>query len=382
MKRIKVVLLALLISLNTGITSGCWNYREVDTMAIVAGVTVDKGIDGKYMITAEIVKISGGMEIKTTSEIISMEGESMIDAVRNEIALSGKRLYWSHAKIIIISEEIAREGIAGVIDWYLRDSETRADVHLLISRGNSANEIFKGKTIIEEIKSYELAEMLDNQKSLSKAPRIEMWEFSNRLSQEGFSAVAPVINLKEVNGKKNLRIEGTAIFSSDKVIGFLDGQETQAMLFVQNQVMGGVLPSKVIVDETSATLEIFKSKTKVEPVIDGNTIQINVNIDITTAIDELDGPADLISEEGRKKLEQRTEDMLKKSISELIRKIQTDYNADIFGFGARLREDRPVVWKRIGNKWKEEFKNLKVSVDINVNIKKSAMLSKPLEVGD
>jgi spore germination protein KC len=115
MKKIRITLLLLIILISSIFTPGCWNYREVDKLATVAGVAIDKGTNGQYQVTAEIVQISGFKDIKTTSKTVTMEGKTLFDAARNEISLSGKRLYWSHSKVIILSKEIASEGVIKVI---------------------------------------------------------------------------------------------------------------------------------------------------------------------------------------------------------------------------------------------------------------------------
>jgi spore germination protein KC len=382
MKIIRITLLVLLTIINSIVVTSCWNYREVDELSIVAGVAVDKGTNGLYKITAEIIKISGGKDTKTMAKTITMEGRTMFDAVRNGISLSGKKLYWSHTKVIILSKEIASEGIIKVIDWYSRDSETRADVHILISEGKSAGEIFSGQGVTEEIKSFVLDDMLKNQESMSKAPVTDILKFNNDLKAEGICAIAPVVNLKQMDGIMLPNIMGTAIFKSDKLVGFLNGEETKNMIFVRNEIKGGVLIEGMQGNDLTipVSLEIFKNKTQVTPVTNGKDIEINININTIAAIDEIEGTENLIDDEGRKKLEQNAEKMLKAQIESIINKMQSEYDADIFGFGAKLREDKIKVWYRVNNNWEETFKDLKVNVIAKVHIRNSSMLSKPLKV--
>lgn len=382
MKGIKLVLCTVLISLNAVLAAGCWNYREIDEVDIVAGVAVDKGTTGKYLVTTEIVQVSGGRESKITSEIISAEGESIFDAARNQISLSGKKLYWAHSKVIIISEDIAREGVIKVVDWYIRDAETREDVLILISRAETAREILVESTTTKNVVSFEIENAIDNHKSLSKAPKVQVWDFINQLSIEGYSAIAPTVSISKEDGKKRTQIIGTAIFKGDKLIGFLDGQETQEMLLVQDQLKGGVLTIKSGVAKTSVALEVFSSKTRIKPIINGSNIHICVNIDMVAAIDEIDNTVDVINGKGLMELEQETEAMLEKKVGELITKVQLDYGADIFGFGRKVKEDKPSVWRRIGKDWGEKFKDLETCIDVNVSIKNSAVLSEPLKLGD
>lgn len=384
MKKLRITLLALIFLLNTIFITGCWNYREVDKLAIVAGIAVDKGINDRYKITAEIVQISGGKDTKTTSKTITMEGKTMFDAVRNEISLSGKRLYWSHVKVIILSKEIASEGVKKVIEWYSRDAETRQDVHILISERGSAKEIFEGQGTTEDIKSFVLDEMLDNQVSLSKAPTTTILQFDIESQAEGILPIVPAVNLKKVDGDMAPQIMGTAILKNDKLVGFLNGEETKDLNFIRNEVKGGILIEEMPAKDgpTLVSLEIFKSKTKVMPVADGEDIKINLNIDTIVAIDEIVGTENFIDEEGRVKLEQSAENTLEERIAELIKKIQAEYNADIFGFGAKLREYNVHAWNRVSNNWDDVFKDLQVNVITRVRIKNSAQLSKPIKAGE
>jgi len=379
----RITLLTLVISISSIITTGCWNYREVDKLAIVAGVAVDKGKDGNYEITAEIVNTTGGRETKTTSRTVSIEGKTMFDAVRNFISLSGKKLYWSHTKVLILSKEIASEGINKVIDWYNRDSETRENVRILVSKGTTAKEILQNKGNSEDIQSFIFEDILKNQVNLNKSPITNILEFNIQSQGKGISAIVPTVNLKKSNGKIMPQIIGTAILKKDRLVDFLNSEETKDLMFIRNEIKGGMIIEVVDGDRlTSVSLEVFKNKTKVSPFVEGKDIEINLNVDTTVAIDEIDGIQNFLDEEGTKKLEESAENTLKKRIELLIKKAQSEYDTDIFGFGSRLWEEEPEVWKSVSDNWEEVFKSLKVNVKTSVHIKNSGILSKSLEEGE
>lgn len=382
MKKKRMTLLVLIILISATVTTGCWNYREIDKMAIVAGVAVDKGINNQIQMTVEIIQVSAGKDTNMTSKTITTEGKTMFDAARNIISLSGKRLYWSHAKVIILSKEIANEGVTKSIEWYNRDSETRGDVHIFISEGASAKEIFDGQGTTEEIKSFVLDEMIKNQVSLSKAPIIDILKFDIESKTKEISTIIPTVNLKKMDGKMVPQIMGTAIIKDDKLVGFLDGEETKDLNFIIDEVKKGVLVEELQANDvpTLVSLEIFKSKTKITPVVDGEDIEINLNIDTTVSIDEIQGTENIIDDEGRNALEQSAGITLKERIESLIKKVQSDYDADIFGFGEKLREDEAQAWNSVD--WEEVFQDLKVNVNTRVHIKNSAVLAKSTEEGD
>ena len=102
--------------INTDESKNLFYAIEIDDMAIIAGVAVDKGEEHRYLVTMEVVKLTGGTEAELLARVISVEGDSMFDAVINVISYIGKKAYWSHAKIVIVSQAIARDGLVKVID--------------------------------------------------------------------------------------------------------------------------------------------------------------------------------------------------------------------------------------------------------------------------
>lgn len=268
--------------------------------------------------------------------------------------------------------------------WYNRDSETREDVNILISEGASAKEILDGQSITEDIKSFTLAETIKNEVSLNQAPIRDMLRFDIELNTKGLSAIVPAIKLKELDGKIVPQIMGTAIIKNHKLVGFLDGEETKTLIFIRNEVKNGLLVEEVktAASTTFVSLEIFKNKTKVKPVVDGKNIKFDLDIKTTVAIDEISSTENFIDEEGQKQLEQITQNTLKQRIEALIKKMQSEYESDILGFGAKLHEVNAQAWNNVKNNWDEVFKDLKVNVKIKVHIKNSSMLSKTLEEGE
>ncbi|MDP4087209.1 MAG: Ger(x)C family spore germination protein [Bacillota bacterium] len=380
----KFLLLTIFLFINVMILAGCWNYKEIEKLTIVAGVAIDKGENNPFRVTVEIVQISGGKETKATSKLLTMEGKTIFDAVRNAISLTGKKLYWSHTKLVIISKDIAENGILRVIDWYNRDAETRSDVYLLISKEKTAREILEGKGVTDEIKSFEIADTLKNEKSLSKAPTTELWKFINDLESPGISNVVPTVNISTSENISTPQVMGLAIFKKATLIGFLNGRESKSVLFVKDELKGGLILDGVQVNNSQpVSLEIFKSKTKMEPIVKANhNIEFNVNINTTVSLEEIPTSMNLTDEIKLKKLTSRTEEVIKKRVGDCIKKVQSKYGVDIFGFGENLRENNPRIWNQIGNNWDDKFKELKVNVKVKVKIKGSGIFSQSIKMGD
>lgn len=378
-KKIYILLLFIFISTNL---SSCWNYREINDMSIVSGVAIDKGgTDGKYEVTVELIDIQQGKDVNMHSKYITLSGNTMFEISRNMIALIGKKLYWSHSKSIIISEDIARDGISGILDWYSRDAETRTDARILVSKENTAKEVLKSKPVTENYTSFELSKLLKNEDTLSNIPVVDLWDILDTLAQDGLSTWLPTVKINKNNDDNILQVDGSAIFSKDKLIGCIDETSTKNILFAKDKVNGGLL----VLDkesESPITFEIFKNKTTIKPSIENGNLQFNIYTDTTVSLDEIQSDYEFYTEEGKNELENELSDMLQKSIYSSIKRIQSEYGADILGFGAKLNENNPATWNDVKDDWDKIFKTLTISVNSKVNIKNSAVTSKPIKVGD
>lgn len=361
--------------------SGCWNYKETEKMAIVAGFAIDKK-DDNYLINTEIIVIKRGKESNIETKLITSEGATIFDAVRQNIKTVGKKLYWTHAEIVVVSKEIAEEGIVPVVDWIARDAEPRLTLHILVSKEKTAKEILEQQAISAGIISFELNEMLQSQKSLSFSADIEEWEFLQRLASDGLSATLPTVQLLSKNGKTINEISGAAVFKKDKLVGFLDGEETKTLLFIRNKLKGGVLVNKDSEDNVVTSLEILKSKTKIKPSYDESKITMEIKTTTDTALDEIGGSKNYLEESSIEQLEETYEAALEGSIINLVRKTQEEFNSDIFGFGKSVKMNMPSLWKQIGPEWNDMYKNVEVQVHSTINIKNSAIMQKPIKVGD
>ncbi len=381
----KAVFLLFMCLVNIITCTGCWNYREIDKMSIVAGATMDKTPDGKYKVVVEIIDLhEGGREAKINSRRLESYGYSLFDAIRNTLKITSNKLYWGHMEILILSQEVAREGIVGILDFLNRDAEPRLSVDLLVSTENTAEEILNSQSITTEIRSFEINKMLDTEKDLAKTSKVQLYEFINALSAEGISPVLPTVSLVENNGKQTTKLSGTAVFRQDKLAYVFNEEETEFFLFAIDKIKGGILNIDEGIEkgQTVTTLEIRKNKTKIEPVNTKGKLSIDIDIDTKTVLAELSEANKTYDIKENKNMETEAGKTLQKQVSEFIKGVQKNYGIDILGFGRRVRQEMPDLWRKIGPEWDQTFKNLEVNVRAKVDITNSGLISKPIKIGD
>lgn len=387
MKIIKKTLIILTIVFVSIIFTGCWNYREINEMGIVAGVAIDKDLENnKYILTTEIIETySSGEKNALGSKIYVTNGETIFNAVRNIITKKSKRGYWGQAKVIIVSKYIAKNEMIPIIDFFLRDAEVHGDMKLIISNESTAGEIlnYKGKSE-NEVTSYNIENSIKNHKSLSKYPFVNLWEFIQTTSTGYTSSIVPSIENSIENDQYSFKINGSYAFNKEKAVAWLNPDETKSVLYVKNDIDAGILEVKCNHQnsEFKIDIEIFRGKTKIKADTKDNKIYLKISSKIEGSIEKISKPNFVLDEKIKDKIKNQAEQTIEKSIKRVIYKAQNKFHSDIFGFSEIIHCQKPKVWKKIKSNWSKEFQNIDIDVECDVNIKSSGLYSNPLKIGD
>ncbi|TCO74966.1 Ger(x)C family spore germination protein [Marinisporobacter balticus] len=381
MKKNKIILFMICINLFS--LSGCWNYREMNETRLVTGLAID--YDEKkdeYITTIEIINLKEG---KMKGELYESRGKLPFDGIRNVIMKTGRKLYFAHAKVIIISEEIAKRKIISVLDYIYRDAEFREDMGIVVSKEKTAREILEKYTAkdISPIIGYHLEDQIKSEKIVAKYHSAQIWKFIKDLYAEGVSPTLPAV--KNISDQKKTYpvLEGLAVFKRDKLVGYISNMESQSFLWIIDHIQGGLIEVDAKISEklTPITLEIIQSKTKIKPIDNENELMMKIDIETDVIIGNIGGTEDFIGKKGRAILKKDAEKQIKKQVEDTIKKVQKDYDSDIFKFSSSIKKEMPDLWKKIKPKWDDIFKSLKTEVNVVVNIRGSGLKSKPIKVG-
>lgn len=376
----------LLIIILCILLTGCWSYKEISSLYIIAGVAIDKVQEtNKYNITIEFVNIKENQRQENfESVLLEVEGDSIGDAVTTMIRIAAKKPYWSHAATIIISEDVAREGIIPFLDLFLRSTEARLDTNIYISKEKSAKQILEVESLSTDVKSYELNIMSNESKNLVRVPLLKVYEVINQLSIPKVHIVLPAIELYSNAGQMNNQLSGGGVFSKGKLVGFLEDKDMLAYLFIKDKVKAGTFDLKTGIDNPHDTIimDILRSNTKIKTIYGDEKLCFNIYIKTDVDILELTTMTDYLSFEGRKKLEKLAEESLEREIKDHIKDVQNRFAFDIFGFGSIIRQRDPKIWRTMEEDWDSIFMDIDVNISCDIEIKNSGHSLKPIKVVD
>lgn len=374
--------------------TGCYNYRELNDLAIVSGIGISM-VDDEYEVTLEVVNVKKEQDTSAANQpefvIYTSKSKSIQEAFRKVVKEAPKKVYTAQVDILIIDESVARDEISGIVDFFARDPEVRSEFYVLVGKEEDILEI---TTPLVNVSSTNILNSLESDNDyLGTVNLVTYHDFVSNYLNENIEIALPSIEAigNKVEGENIDNIEKTAdeatgilstigVFKDNKLIGYLTEEESVAFNLAMGNVNTTLIKTEYDNDEFIIN-EIIKVDSKVDATPKDNKITISIGGKAT--ISEANYSGNL----NKSKTIQNIEDDLNKKIEEMIKEnvnnIIDKYNSDIFGFADLYYKTDAKYFKEIKDKWYDEyFNNIKIEVKSNVNIFEKGNLNGGLYNGE
>lgn len=360
-KKILIIFIIFLLS-------GCYNYTELNKIAIVSSISIDKK-DKEYLVGAQVMNIKTKDDTEGSKVIVFEEkGKTIEEALRKMTTKSNKKLYGGHLSKLVISEEVAKEGIIDIIDLFQRLPEIKDEFTITISKGIDANKVIKIMTSPESIPADYVKNTIasaDLESALTYSSKLD--EFTSYYLKKYIDPVISVIevndfsdegekmeNNESTNPKTTISLDNIATTKDGKLDIFLDENETIGYNFVRDSVKEMIIPIKCD-NENYASISITNSKTKNKVSKENNIYKIDLDINSKAMINEYNCKANLTEEKTINNLQKKTEKQIKKYINDAL---NAKTNSKFLGLERIIYLDYPDYNN-------EEYEtNIKVNVNI------------------
>lgn len=370
MKKFVLIVITLFILL---ISSGCYNYKEINDMAIVSSIGIDKdNKNDKYIVSAQIMNSKESEDSEDSQiTVYTKEGDTVHEALRNITLKSPRKLYGNHLSKIVLSEEVAKEGIDNILDIFNRITEVRNEFIITIVKEDKASDVLKVLTTTESIPAEYVKlslKIADKTSGLTYATKLD--EFISLYLKKGIDPVVPVLkidkkekkgttinNITTTNPISKIVIEDLAVTNKGKLETYLKNEEIIGYNFLRNQIQKMIIPVKCDDENNYASILILKNKTKSNAAKKDNKYIINFNINSEAIITEYNCKKDLTDEKVIKKLEKDTEKKINRYIKKSLNK-QKETKGKFLGLERIIYLDYP--------KYKNEDYSVKYNAKVNL----------------
>lgn len=378
MKKIKYLIL-LIISL----LSGCYNYRELNDLAIATAISIDYKNDN-FDVIVQIVNPVKPQDTTSAGEpnfiVYNSSAPTIQEALRKIILEAPRQLYGPQIEILVLSENVASNYMDEVLEYMTRETETRADFKVIIAKSSKSTEGIELQMPLSDLASSNILDSLELQsKKLGLTSEITLNDLTDMYLNPYQEIIMPSMiikgnvedgkkgeNKEETEPEAKTFIDTTAIFKNNKLLGYLTYDESISLNFITGEIKSTLI--RIDEEECHIVFEPsrIKSENKVE--IKENKVKTSIKgyakLKENTCIIDIDNPKEV--EKLREKLNKKIEEMLLNTFNN----IREEYNTDIFGFRNLYYKDDPNYFKKnYKDNWYESaFPNLKYEVESNIKL--------------
>lgn len=361
--------------------TGCYNYRELNDLAIVSAISVSK-VDEEYNVIVQVVKPKKEQDTSNINQpnfiTFKSKGETLQEAFRLIVKESPKKIYGAQMQVLLLDESVAKDDLSDILDFFAREPEVRNEFYVLVSKNDNVLEVL---TPLDNISSQNIMESLEaNNKYLGYANLVTFNDLLAYYQNERIQIALPSIYLTGNNnvGDEEENIDASkvdtsvvlgplAIFKGNKLIGYLSEEESLAYNIVMDNITNALITNKYD-DDKYIVSELIKSKTDLE--VDSKNNKINITVKGNAAIKEVNyNNINLKDENNVKKIEDDLNKKIEKLVKNSIKNVTKKYNSDIFGFENLFYKEDYQYYKKIKDKWSDKiFQNLEIKVDSKFEI--------------
>ncbi len=399
-KYLIIIIIVIIFSLAF---TGSHIVQSVDDLAYTVALGIDVGDSEDLKVTFQFTMPApsgeGGSGQSSPSVIDSVEANSIDSAISFMNAYVSKEINLSHCKVIVISEEVAKRGIAKEIFSLMNKVQIRPDNHVIISTCSAQKYIESVSPSLENLvtKFYEILPRSGDYTGYTV--NAELGDFFTKIvctTCEPCAILGNVVDngTEETSGsgsdsqedekksaKNGIENMGIAVFKSDKLVGTLSAEETLAHLLLTNQLKSCNI-SIPDPDDESKKIDLFLTSNhtaKIQvSIVNGNPfaksrLTVNAKIASVDALSKDTTPKS--SEQRLKKIEESAEHYLKTLLSNYCYKTAKEFHSDIAGFGKHAIHNFKTSNEFDEYDWLNHYQDTFFETDAKVTIKSGFLLT-------
>ena len=324
--------------------SGC-GFKDIDKRFFVVSVGVDLAQDSPKKYTVSL-KFAVTIADKKSSDfiIISQNADTIAEAVRMIKTKVDKEVDFSHAKVIIFSDQLVKKNMAPhLYYWFTRRRDFQEIAWVAIGKP-SALDVLKVNPISEQYPSNALFLALGREGS--ETPYVitqYLFDMKKKFTEKGLDPLLPIIEVR----KDFIEINKVGLFNKERLKLSLSQEETKMLNFFLRYEEKSAL--KIGEGKEAFIIDTEKVKVKYKIYTDKEKQPfIKVDVKIKGRVEEAFHE---IRNKNLPKYQNVAEKSMNKEISKLLGKLQKT-GVDPIGFGLRYRsrhfnQDDWEEWKRL-----------------------------------
>lgn len=423
----KILIIAIILSLFSSFNSYSNSAQNIDDLSYAVAIGVDIGETAKYRISFQLTTMessatesaisssdssstssSGGSDSSSSGEstssnyiIQTMETDSLDSAINIANSYINKSINLSHCKILVVSEEIAKNGVSSIVNSLINKVETRPDCSIIVSKIPDNEFENDKKPKMEELlsKYYDVASNIESGRGYTETIKLnEFYLTLNDTFYQPYATLGTTYNttkntadeneqsnldtqsktLTSTPEKSSVEVLGLAVFNKDKLVGTLTSNQTLSHQLITNKLEFSTIniPSPFNPNETLDVYISTLKKPKIKVSITSGSPFVETDFYITARILSFNSnEVNTITEDRLSAIQASVTKFLQDQIYDYFNTTAKEYDSDISGIGRYAVKNFKTIddWKSYN--WLENYKNSTFKVNVNVAIKTGHLLT-------
>ncbi|HYG58153.1 MAG TPA: Ger(x)C family spore germination protein [Symbiobacteriaceae bacterium] len=393
------VLLLLLLLL-----TGCWDLREMNHLALVMAVGVDKAEEpGRLAVTVQIARPAGtgqspgggGKQDTAGGQvyIATADGDTIFGAIRNLAQFTSRRIMWAHNNVVVIGESLAREDITPVIDFFTRNQELRMRTWVVVASGTDARSIVATHTGMEDIPANSISALFRYAQLPGETVPTDMAMITADFFGSDRNPVIAGIGLRERAVRstgdpenpqliEQVELAGTAILNGTRVVGFVQRETGRGLLWLRRQMKNAVLTIPCPQGrEGNMAVEIRSPQVRIQSSVEGRVPVMTFHVETEGWLSEQGCLTPNLRESALKAYaEKALAQKIEREMRMTLQVLQQELKTDAIGYARMVHIQHPGWWLRNQTRWEALFPMVKTQILISTHIPKMGLYIEPVQV--
>ena len=340
MKKLLLIILIILLT-------GCYDYKELNDIALISGIGISKEND-EYRVIYEVINTKANKESNNDIKKYNVEAQdkNLSNAISKANEALAKQPYFEQIKVLLITKDV---NILDISDYIFRNEKVNTSFYLALC--DDIDKIFDYTSVNEPNNSIAIHNLL---KEINYDKITNLFDFNVDNLMQGYDIYLPYITID-----KELALKTIGIFDNNSFKRYLTNEEYRIFKYL-NKV------KEVPIINNNDSIKIYSSKLNYD-IKDSN---VTIKYDAKASINYLSNQYNLRNQNTYQDLNNLFKDTIYSEISTFINNLQKD-NIDILG-----------ITKLYNTKYyknKLDIKDIKLNYEINVDIDKAGTAFKEVK---
>lgn len=262
MKKIILFIICLLLT-------GCFDYQELNDLSIVSSIAIDYK-DNQYIINLEVIEtVKEGSSTKLSSKLINGSDSILTEAFNKAMKNTNKKVYMEHVKLLVFSEDMAKEGILPTIDYVIRNTKISSNYRMVVTK--DIDKLYDIE-LENDIVSNLITDTINYGIEPTNSDNVDI--IASYLVTNSKDISIPYVDIDE----KNIIVDNVAVFKGDKLL-YIDNNRMYEFLILDSNDINFENDDNVInINKKKIGYEVKDNKVIVSITGFGKVVKVNDDI--------------------------------------------------------------------------------------------------------